>query len=56
MTTKPLRCKLGLHSYVQSHPADERLQGPDHQVCRVCGRQRNGMPDVPPGFLGGGGG
>jgi hypothetical protein len=52
-TPKPLLCRLALHSYVQRHPEDERLRGPDHQVCRRCGRQRDiGTTIIPPGVMG----
>jgi hypothetical protein len=54
VTSKPVRCRLGLHAYVRRHPVDERSEGPDHQVCQMCGKQRGPAPDVPPGFLGGG--
>jgi hypothetical protein len=42
---------MGLHSYVRAHPADERYEGPDQQVCRLCGKGRDvvghptGRPD-----------
>jgi hypothetical protein len=48
MTEKPLRCRLGLHSYVAEHPADERLKGPGMQVCRRCGKRRDLTSDMPP--------
>jgi hypothetical protein len=52
-TRKPLLCRLGLHAYVQRHPDDERLRGPDHQVCRRCGRHRDtDTTVVPPGVMG----
>jgi len=28
---KPLRCRLGMHAYVEEHPADERSHGPDRK-------------------------
>jgi len=49
-----MRCVLGLHPYVREHPADERLQGPDKQVCRLCGKRRDAGSPVPPAALGGG--
>ena len=55
MTEKPLRCRIGLHSYVAEHPADERLRGPGMQVCRRCGKRRDLTSDLPPAALGGGG-
>ena len=48
MTEKPLRCRLGLHSYVGEHPADELLKGPGMQVCRRCGKRRDLTSDMPP--------
>ncbi|PRY41148.1 hypothetical protein LY71_11929 [Geodermatophilus tzadiensis] len=52
-TPKPLLCRLGAHAWVQRHPEDERLRGPDQQVCRRCGRRRQSWDSiVPPGFLG----
>jgi hypothetical protein len=48
MTEKPLRCRLGLHSYVAEHPADELLRGPGMQVCRRCGKRRDLTSDMPP--------
>ncbi|MGY1632697.1 hypothetical protein ACI784_13425 [Geodermatophilus sp. SYSU D01186] len=54
MATKPLRCRFGFHAYVRRHPPGERAEGPDHQVCRSCGRQRHLTTEgVPPGFVGG---
>jgi hypothetical protein len=55
MATKPLRCRFGMHSYVHEHPADERLQGPDDKVCRLCGKHSSGLGGIPPAALGGGG-
>ncbi|MCZ2860153.1 hypothetical protein [Blastococcus sp. VKM Ac-2987] len=57
MTGKPLRCHLGLHSWLSRHPADERYDGPDQKVCRRCGKER-GLPFgvVPPGPGGSGSG
>ena len=53
MTQKPLRCVLGLHSYVGEHPAEERLRGPGMQVCRRCGKRRDLTSDMPPtAFMG----
>lgn len=50
---KPLRCRLGLHAYVQRRPEDERLRGPDHQVCRRCGKHRDiDSTIIPPGVVG----
>ncbi len=51
---KPLPCRLGLHAYVQRHPEDERLRGPERKVCRRCGRRRDLGIDsiVPPGVMG----
>lgn len=54
MATEPIRCRRGLHSYVTRHPVGERLDGPDHEVCRRCGKEQGSVVDVPPGFLGGG--
>jgi hypothetical protein len=51
-TRKPLLCRIGVHAYVQRRPEDERLRGPDHQVCRRCGKHRDvDTTVVPPGFL-----
>jgi hypothetical protein len=48
----PLLCRLGIHAFVRAHADDERLRGPDHQVCRRCGKQRQRATTVvPPGFL-----
>ena len=50
-TRKPLLCRIGVHAYVQRHPEDERLRGPDEKVCRRCGKHhdiRNTI--VPPGL------
>ncbi|RFU20863.1 hypothetical protein [Geodermatophilus marinus] len=57
MTRKPLRCRFGLHSYVQRHPDGERPAGPDHRICRRCGKHTD-VPfgNVPGMGLGGGGG
>ena len=57
MTTTSVRCRLGLHAWVQRHPPEERVEGPDHQVCRSCGKERDrgSALDLPPGFLSGGG-
>ena len=55
MVSKPLLCRLGLHSYVQQHPADERSHGPDQKVCRRCGKQMGDLGGLPPGALSGGG-
>ena len=51
---RPLRCRLGFHAYVQRRPEDERLRGPDHKVCRRCGKRRDLEIDsiVPPGVMG----
>jgi hypothetical protein len=57
MATRSVRCRLGLHAWVQRRAPEERVEGPDHQVCRVCGkeRERNGpLHSVPPGFFSGG--
>jgi hypothetical protein len=33
--SKPLRCRLGLHAYVQERHTDQQLPGPNRQgVCR----------------------
>ena len=49
---RPLVCRLGFHAFVRAHPEDERLRGPDHQVCRRCAEQRQRATTiVPPGFL-----
>ncbi len=51
-TRKPLLCRVGIHAYVRRRPDEERLRGPDHQVCRRCGKQRQRATTVvPPGFL-----
>ena len=55
MATKPWRCVIGLHSYVRAHPADERLQSPDRQVCRRCGKQAGDLLGIPATGLDGGG-
>lgn len=47
---KGLRCMLGLHDYVRAHAPDERFQGPNHQVCRRCGKRT----DLQIHLLGGG--
>lgn len=48
-------CHLGIHAYVHAHPVDERWHGPNHQVCRRCGKRRElGFSRIPPGFFGGG--
>ena len=53
MTDKPLRCRIGVHSYVAEHPAEERLRGPGMQVCRLCGKRRDLTSDMPPSaFMG----
>jgi hypothetical protein len=54
MASKQLRCRMGLHSYVRAHPADERYEGPDQQVCRLCGKRRGTSSDIPPAGLTGG--
>ena len=52
-TRKPLRCRLGLHAYVQRHPEDERLRGPDAKVCRRCGKHSDiDTTVIPPGGVG----
>ena len=52
-TRRPLPCRLGLHAYVQRHREDERLRGPDHQVCRRCGKRRDiDTTIIPPGAAG----
>jgi hypothetical protein len=43
-----LRCRVGLHAWVRRHPPGERYEGPDHLVCRRCGKPK-GPWDVPPG-------
>jgi hypothetical protein len=49
---KPLSCRLGLHAFVRAHSDDERLRGPDHQVCRRCGKRRQHVTGfVPPAGL-----
>ncbi|MGY1771293.1 hypothetical protein [Blastococcus sp. SYSU D00813] len=57
MSSKPLRCRLGFHSYVQRRPDDERSHGPDHKICRLCGKH-SGVPygNVPSAGMGGPGG
>lgn len=57
MTRKRLRCRLGFHAYVTRHPVDEKPQGPDQKVCRLCGK-RTGVPygSVPAAGIEGGGG
>ena len=57
MTKKRWRCRLGFHSYVARHPEDERPQGPDQKVCRLCGKQ-TGVPygNLPAAGIGDGGG
>ena len=60
MASKQLRCRMGLHSYVRAHryvrahPVDERYEGPDQQVCRLCGKRRGKSSDIPPAGLTGG--
>ncbi|MGY1753366.1 hypothetical protein [Blastococcus sp. SYSU D01042] len=55
MSRRPhVRCLLGLHSWVRRHPPDERYEGPDHLVCRRCGKQDDPVT-IPPGFFFGGG-
>ncbi|HYO37348.1 MAG TPA: hypothetical protein VER97_14830 [Geodermatophilus sp.] len=50
---KPLACRVGLHAYVQRHSEDERLRGPDDEVCRRCGRPLvRATTIVPPGAIG----
>ena len=51
MAGKPLRCRLGLHSYVREHPREEDFRGPGGEVCRLCGKRR-GAPGIPPSVLG----
>jgi hypothetical protein len=54
MSPKPLRCRFGLHSYVQRHPDGERPPtNPDDKICRLCGK-RTGTPfgNVPGGVIG----
>ncbi|MGY1726049.1 hypothetical protein ACI79J_03665 [Geodermatophilus sp. SYSU D01062] len=38
-----------MHAYVQRHPDDERLRGPDQKVCRRCGRRRDVVNTIIPG-------
>lgn len=54
MIRKDVRCLLGVHAWVRRHPIDERYEGPDHLVCRRCGKQHS-PPDIPPGFFYGSG-
>ncbi|PWW22462.1 hypothetical protein JD79_01615 [Geodermatophilus normandii] len=50
---RPLLCRIGLHAYVQRRPDDERLRGPDHKVCRRCGKRSDIVNTiVPPGVAG----
>ncbi|SNS02743.1 hypothetical protein SAMN04488107_0921 [Geodermatophilus saharensis] len=50
---KPLSCRLGFHAYVQRRPEDERLRGPDHKICRRCGRHQDiDTTIIPPGVVG----
>ncbi|MGY1830593.1 hypothetical protein ACI8AA_09220 [Geodermatophilus sp. SYSU D01180] len=51
-TPKPLLCRLGLHAYVQRHPDDERLRGPDQKVCRRCGKHHDIVNTIVPGGFG----
>ena len=48
---------MGFHSYVTRHPEDEKPQGPDDKVCRLCGKQ-TGVPygNLPAGGIPTGGG
>ena len=51
-TRKPLLCRIGVHAYVQRHPEDERLRGPDRKVCRRCGRRQDvDTTVIPPGVV-----
>ena len=52
MAARPIRCVLGLHSYVREHPRDERPSLASGEVCRLCGKHR-GAPGIPPAVLGG---
>ncbi len=54
MADRPLRCRLGFHSYVPEHPRDEGPRGPDGhgEVCRLCGKRR-GPSGIPLSILGG---
>jgi hypothetical protein len=52
---KPLRCRLGLHSYVRERHKDELPHGPNRQVCRFCGKRKNYGEGLPPGAFTGGG-
>ena len=54
MANKRLRCRIGVHSYVRAHPADERYQGPDERVCRHCGKRGGTLLDIPAAGLTGG--
>jgi hypothetical protein len=49
MAEKPIRCRVGLHVFVVEHPHDERSQGPDAKVCRLCGKRTGpGVFGLPP--------
>ena len=49
MAGKPIRCRVGLHAFVVEHPHDERPQGPDAKVCRLCGKRTGpGVFGLPP--------
>ncbi len=45
---KSLLCRLGVHAFVRAHSDDERLRGPDHQVCRRCGKWRQRVTGIVP--------
>jgi hypothetical protein len=51
---RSVRCLLGRHAWVRRHPPGERYEGPDHMVCRRCGKE-TGPLDIPPGFFYGAG-
>jgi hypothetical protein len=52
--SKPLRCRLGLHAYVQERHTDKQLHGPNHQgVCRSCGKRKDYGERVPLVWAGG---
>lgn len=54
MASKPLPCKLGLHSWGTENPTDERALGSDRpQVCRRCGKRREAGPGDVQVFPGG---
>ena len=53
MSSKALRCRIGLHSWVKGHPPDEREQRRADWVCWRCRKTRSGAEKIPYGMLGG---